>query len=243
MQQKDKVKKFIALTQTGETTAIHCLQASDWKLDLASDNYFSNPDLYYRELDVKKIEQLFNKYRDSNDGTRITSDGVIKFLDDLELSPESRLVLIIAWKFRAQTQCEFSRDEFINGFCDLGVDNLGECPEISWNSLLKPIFPEKLKQKLPQLELDLNDMHKFKDFYHFTFNYAKDSGQKGLDLEMAIAYWNIVLKDRFKFLDLWCRFLTVSSTFLNFLEVQERVLDLPYRFQITNFDTKASAAI
>lgn len=69
---------------------------------------------------------------------------------------------------------------------------------------------EKLKQKLPQLELDLNDMHKFKDFYHFTFNYAKDSGQKGLDLEMAIAYWNIVLKDRFKFLDLWCRFLTVS---------------------------------
>jgi DCN1-like protein 1/2 len=95
-------------------------------LDLASDNYFSNPDLYYRELDVKKIEQLFNKYRDSNDGTRITSEGVIKFLDDLELSPESRLVLIIAWKFRAQTQCEFSRDEFINGFCDLGVDNLGE---------------------------------------------------------------------------------------------------------------------
>jgi hypothetical protein len=69
---------------------------------------------------------------------------------------------------------------------------------------------EKLKQKLPQLEVDLNDMHKFKDFYHFTFNYAKDSGQKGLDLDMAIAYWNIVLKDRFKFLDLWCRFLTVS---------------------------------
>jgi DCN1-like protein 1/2 len=186
------VKKFIALTQTGEQTAIHCLTANDWKLDLASDNYFSNPDLYYRELDVKKIEQLFNKYRDNNDGTRITSDGVIKFLDDLQLSPESRLVLILAWKFRAQTQCEFLRDEFVNGFCDLGVDSV-----------------EKLKQKLPQLELDLNDVHKFRDFYHFTFNYAKDSGQKGLDLEMAIAYWNIVLKDRFKFLDLWCKFLTV----------------------------------
>lgn len=27
---------------------------------------------------------------------------------------------------------------------------------------------------------------------------------------MAIAYWNIVLKDRFKFLDLWCKFLQVS---------------------------------
>lgn len=126
--------------------------------------------MFYRELDVKKIEQLFNKYRDVSDPQKITSDGVVRFLEDLQLSPESRLVLIIAWRFRAQTQCEFSRDEFINGFCDLGVDSL-----------------EKLKQKLPQLELDLNDMQKFKDFYHFTFNYAKDSGQKGLDLEMAIA--------------------------------------------------------
>lgn len=196
MQQKDKVKKFIALTQTGEQTAIYALQASDWKLDLASDNYFSNPDMYYRELDVKKIEQLFNKYRDPNDPQKISSSGVIKFLDDLSLSPESRLVLIIAWKFRAQAQCEFSRDEFINGFCDLGVDSL-----------------EKLKSKLTSLELELNDSDHFRNFYHFTFNYAKDPGQKGLDLEMAIAYWNIVLKDRFKFLDLWVKFLTVSCLF------------------------------
>lgn len=142
---------------------------------------------------MKKIEQLFLRYRDVNDPQKISSEGVVKLLEDLQLSPESRLVLIIAWKFRAQTQCEFSRDEFINGFCELGVDSL-----------------EKLKQKLPVLEQDLNDIHKFKDFYHFTFNYAKDTGQKGLDLDMAIAYWNIVLKDRFKFLDLWCKFLTVS---------------------------------
>jgi DCN1-like protein 1/2 len=49
-QQKDKVKKFIALTQTGEQTAIFCLQNNDWKLDLASDNYFQNPSLYYRKI-------------------------------------------------------------------------------------------------------------------------------------------------------------------------------------------------
>lgn len=69
------MKKFIALTQTGEQTAIHCLQSSDWKLDLASDNYFSNPDMYYRELDAKKIEQLFSKYRDDADPQKISSDG------------------------------------------------------------------------------------------------------------------------------------------------------------------------
>ena len=30
-----------------------------------------------------------------------------------------------------------------------------------------------------------------------------------VELEMALAYWNIVLRDRFKFLDLWCQFLQV----------------------------------
>lgn len=191
--QASKVRKFISLTQTGEQTAICCLTHNEWKLDLACDNYFQAPDQYYRELDRKKIEQLFASYRDPSDPGKITSDGVMRFLDDLRLSPESQLVLIIAWKFRAETQCEFTRDEFVNGFLELGVDTV-----------------EKLGAKLPALEADLVDVIKFKDFYHFTFNYAKDDGQKGLDLEMAIAYWNIVMKGRFKFLDLWCKFLVVS---------------------------------
>lgn len=82
----------------------------------------------------------------------------------------------------------------MRGFGDLGVDNI-----------------DKLKHKLQQLETELADLQKFKDFYQYTFNYAKETGQKGLDLDMAIAYWNIVLKDRFKFLDLWCKFLTVRK--------------------------------
>ena len=54
-------------------------------------------------------------------------------------------------------------------------------------------------------------MPKFKDFYQFTFNYAKNPGQKGLDLDMAIAYWNIVLKGKFKFLEVWTKFLKVQT--------------------------------
>lgn len=188
------MRKFISLTQTGEQTAIYCLQHNDWKLDQASDNYFQAPDTYYRELDRKKIEQLFQRYKDPSDATKISSDGVVRFLDDLRLHPESKLVLIIAWKFRAETQCEFTKDEFTNGFVDLGVDSI-----------------DKLKGKLPQLENELRDANKFKDFYQFTFNYAKEHAQKGIDLDMAIAYWNIVLQGQFKFLDLWCKFLTVSK--------------------------------
>lgn len=166
-------------------------------MDLASDNYFQNPDAYYKEqrtsVDRKKLESLYNRYKDPNEPDKITADGIMKFLDDLGLTPESKLVLIIAWKFKAATQCEFTQEEFMFGMVELGADAV-----------------DKLKLKLGTLENELKDVNKFKEFYHFTFNYAKNPGQKGLELDMALAYWNIVLKDRFKFLDLWCTFLQVS---------------------------------
>ena len=57
---------------------------------------------------------------------------------------------------------------------------------------------DKLKAKLPNLEKEILDPNKFKEFYQFTFNYAKNPNQKGLDLEMALAYWNIVMAGRYK---------------------------------------------
>lgn len=214
--QREKVKKFVAFTQTSESTAIYCLSQNDWKLDLASDNYFQNPDAYYKDpvktsVDRKKLEQLFNKYKDQQETDKITVDGVMKFLEDLNLSPESILVLIIAWKCKAAVQCEFTKEEFTTGLLELGVDSI-----------------DKLKSKLATAELELKDTNKFKDFYQFTFNYAKNPGQKGLELDMAVAYWNIVLRGRFKFLDAWCKFLTVSvlcDSFINSIVVWSKFID------------------
>ena len=38
----------IWFSQTGEKTALYCLTQHDWKLDIALDNYFANPEAYYR---------------------------------------------------------------------------------------------------------------------------------------------------------------------------------------------------
>eukprot|EP00731_Ephydatia_muelleri_P029620 Em0021g143a len=187
--QKLKVQQFMSITSTDELTALNCLSQSDWRLDIASDNYFQDPARYYVEpprpaADKKKIEALFNKYRNMEDD-KMLAEGISRFCDDIHLDPTSLTVLILAWKFKATTQCEFTRKEFVEGMAELG----------------------EIEKKCECLEKEIEDSLKFKDFYQFTFNFAKNPGQKGLDLDMAVAYWNIVLKGRFQHLGIWCQFL------------------------------------
>ena len=44
---------------------------------------------------------------------------MMRFLEDLNLDPESLVVLLLAWKFKGATQCEFTRDEFSNGMIEV----------------------------------------------------------------------------------------------------------------------------
>uniref|UniRef100_A0A8C5ZJS4 DCN1-like protein n=1 Tax=Marmota marmota marmota TaxID=9994 RepID=A0A8C5ZJS4_MARMA len=172
--QRDKVRQFMACTQAGERTAIYCLTQSEWKLDEATASFLQTPDVFHREsrrdaVDQRKLEQLYGRYKDPQDGDRIGIDGIQQFCDDLRLDPTSISVLVIAWKFRAATQCEFTRKEFMDGMTELGCDST-----------------EKLRTLLPSLEQELQDPGKFKDLYQFTFTFAKNPGQKGLGTSQKI---------------------------------------------------------
>lgn len=265
----------MSITNTSEKTAIYCLHKSGWRLDVASDMFFQDPESfmladqahrssrrnqsqqsshhnaysnyhhigtshqqnhpfynqpqlqqaqqnqqqhYYapqhqqhyqqqlhhghsyqvNQTDRRKFEALFSAYRSRDPSVgqdKIMVDGVEKLLADLELEADSILVLILAWKCRASTQCEFTREEFYRCLTELGsIDRI-----------------DKLKSALVRCESQLaNNSNLFKDLYQFTFNYAKNELQKSLDLEIAIAYWNILFRNRFRFLDDWVEFLRES---------------------------------
>lgn len=182
-------------TRTTEKTAIQCLSNMNWNLEVACDAYYQNPHIYEvsEGIDQKSQHAFFLKYandRLDNEPQRIGPHGVQRFLNDLGLEPTDRLVLIIAWKMQAQTQCEFSWEEFSLGLSELKVDTL-----------------EKLREKVPTLYTEIGTPQVFRKFYQFAFTYARGSLTRTLDVETAIAYWKIVFADDFSYLPLWTAFL------------------------------------
>ncbi|VDN43307.1 unnamed protein product [Gongylonema pulchrum] len=101
--------------------------------------------------------------RQDADPSRIGPHGMLRFLTELGLDAEDRNVLILAWKLRAKTQCEFTWQEFSTGLTEMRVDTL-----------------DKLKAKIPLLNDELRNPQNFRDFYQFTFNYARVSSQRTL---------------------------------------------------------------
>ena len=63
---------------------------------------------------------FFFFFTDSVEEDKMLAEGVSRFCDDANLDPTSLTVLILAWKFKAATQCEFSRKEFVEGMAELG---------------------------------------------------------------------------------------------------------------------------
>jgi len=57
---------------------------------------------------------------DPAEPNKINVEGVMRLLDELKLPPDSILVLIIAWKCQAAAQCEFTKQEFLNGMSKMG---------------------------------------------------------------------------------------------------------------------------
>ena len=74
------------------------------------------------------VLQIYPFISDPQEPDKMTMDGVVRLLEDLQLDPGSKLVLLMAWKFQAAAQCEFSHDEFINGMTELGYDVLIKIP-------------------------------------------------------------------------------------------------------------------
>ena len=158
--------------------------------DIARNNNNSSLD-----IDIK-IHSLFDQYKD-NDVDSILLDGMEKFCVDLGLQPDDFKMLVLAWKFRADVMCQFTRNEFFQGCKVMNADSI-----------------EGILNKIPYIVDELNDPGQFKDFYKFTFKFGLDKsiGEKTLPVDTASALWRLVFsRDKPPFLDKWIDFLLLHK--------------------------------
>merc|ERR1712156_541611 len=104
---------------------LYCLTQHDWKLDIALDNYFANPEAYYREprtaVDRKKLEQLYNRYKDPSEPEKIGMEGVVKFLEDLSLDPHLDWCSSLPGSSRLKRNASSAGRSSLEGWLNLGA--------------------------------------------------------------------------------------------------------------------------
>ena len=129
-----------------------------------------------RDISEAKLQLLFEQYKDPDDEA-ILADGVERFCDDLEVQPEEFRVLVLAWKFDAETMCRFTRLEFMNGCRKLKVDSI-----------------KGIQSKFADMLAEVENKQTFRDLYRWTYKFGLDTdvGQRTLPVDMALSLWRLV---------------------------------------------------
>ena len=167
-----------------------------------------------RDFCESKIQLLFEQYWDPEEDM-ILAEGIEKFCKDLDVKPDEFRVLVLAWKFDAETMCRFTRSEFVTGCKKLRVDSI-------WG----------IQSKFPEMLVEVQNKQTFKDLYRWTYKFGLDCdiGQRTLPVDMALSLWNLVFsQSEPPILQRWLDFLDKHPTvrgiprdtwdmFLNFTE-------------------------
>eukprot|EP01027_Heterolobosea_sp_BB2_P002146 GEZU01003236.1.p1 GENE.GEZU01003236.1~~GEZU01003236.1.p1 ORF type:complete len:317 (-),score=60.51 GEZU01003236.1:349-1299(-) len=142
------------------------------------------------------LEQLYEEYKaigieegGDEEEDSIQGMGMIAFGEDLGVSPDDVVMLIILWKLESKNQYTLSRSEFINGFKKLGLTSLS-----------------KIKSYVPTFRAELDNQTKLKQFYKWAFDYVKEQDAKSLAPDNACLTWRTILGGRWKLIDEWCTF-------------------------------------
>lgn len=145
----------------------------------------------------------------------ILAEGIEKFCSDLQVNPDEFIVLVLAWKFNAETMCKFTKEEFVTGCKVLKVDSI-----------------KGIQSKFTDLLNEVKNKQSFKEFYKWTYKFGLEieTGQRTLPSDMAMGLWKLIFsQNQPPVIEQWIEFLEEHPSirgiprdtwdmFLNFVE-------------------------
>ncbi|KAI9030981.1 Cullin binding-domain-containing protein [Phycomyces nitens] len=152
--------------------------------------------LVYRQVQKEKekpgfqesiARTWFERYRDEEETNMITPEGTQKFFEDIGVSLESTTLLIHVF---LTTLGNADYHWLENASKQDGVDSIN-----------------KFKDLLPSLQESVKEDEMFKKMYLFCFGFSKTTGQKSMDVETAIALWEILLQEKYPHVGQFLEFL------------------------------------
>lgn len=187
--EKTKVSSFVAVTKVSSKAALHFLSGSDWNLERAIHRFFAQNSPVVR-LDSASLNAWYQRYEDATE-KKIMAEGIYRFCEDLGVEPEDVIMLIISCHMAAETMGEYTKEEFVGGMMDIGVDSI-----------------EGLREAVPRIRDELNDPEKFREIYTFSYLFSREKGQKCVHLDVALSVWPLLIStNKWKHIHAWCDFL------------------------------------
>jgi len=180
----ENIGQFCSVTGASTRDARKFLETHK-RLDIAIDAYYDNPHAFSTPGRRKgessapsnhKILHLFEKYKEP-ESEEITIDGTIKFCADLNVNPEDVVLLAIAYELKSPGVGQWTKSGWLEGWKNIGADSISEMK----NSLVK------LRDQLG------SDSEYFEKVYKYTFDFARNDGQRSLGLETAQAFWSLLI--------------------------------------------------
>ncbi|GAA5847853.1 hypothetical protein JCM5353_008406 [Sporobolomyces roseus] len=176
-----RARDFIGITGASSADATRYLKATSWRLEAALDTYYndprsSTPSQNTNVASAKNLETLWKNYCDSSNAEEIGLEGTMRYCEDINVNPEQAEMLALACFTKAPTMGRFTRKNWIEAWMNVQRDSVEQQRE----------YVDSLRQKLTQPD-------SFREIYNYTFDFAKEEGQKSMPFEIAQELWNLLV--------------------------------------------------
>ncbi|OCK78399.1 hypothetical protein K432DRAFT_383913, partial [Lepidopterella palustris CBS 459.81] len=178
--QKAAITQFMQFTSQDRNTAVRHLKSQNWNQQAALDGFFNTTPAATSSSPASaktNLNKIFDKYRDDPGAPdTIGVTGMTKYLKDIAVEIEDIGMLAVSEIIQTPSMGEMTREGFVEGWTTQNCDTLDK-QKAHMRALLKALPTSK---------------DTFSKIYKYTYQMARTGNQKAVQLDMAIAYWQLL---------------------------------------------------